>query len=133
MQKIANVLLIDDDEISNFLTSTVIRNTGRVENIQVCLDGNMALETLKRHLQQTGKCPELILLDLNMPEMNGFDFLEAYRSVYNCMHPSVIIILSTSDNIHDLEELKKYPEVEIYLNKPLNKDSFQYIIDKYFS
>jgi hypothetical protein len=45
----------------------------------------------------------------------------------------VIIILTTSDNLHDLERLKDFPEVEVYLNKPLKEDSIQYIADKYFN
>jgi CheY-like chemotaxis protein len=68
-----------------------------------------------------------------MPTMNGFDFLEAFRILNRGGSMPVIIILTTSDNLHDLERLKDFPEVEVYLNKPLKEDSIQYIADKYFN
>lgn len=133
MKKISNVLLIDDDDISNFLTTTVIKSTNLVNHIEVCNNGFAVLTYLKNHLESTGTVPDLILLDLDMPEIDGIDFLKAYRETINYVKASVIIILSTSENLRDSEKVKKYPEVEVHLNKPLKKECFQFIIDKYFS
>jgi CheY-like chemotaxis protein len=127
------VLIIDDDHISNFLTKNVIRRNSQPQEITVCLDGQEAYDLLKETLAAKAPLPDLILLDINMPKMNGFDFLEAFREIKNCGPLPVIIILTTSDNIYDLEQLKNFPEVEVYLNKPLKEDSMHYILDKYFS
>jgi CheY-like chemotaxis protein len=79
--------------------------------------------------------PELILLDINMPVMNGFEFLRAFREMAdaNNIPPPVIIILTTSTNVRDFDQLKDYEEVEVYLSKPLTEENLQFIIDTHFT
>lgn len=133
MQQLSSVLLIDDDEISNFLTATVIKNIEVTRKIDIFQDGTSAINLLRRQMEDLGTYPDLILLDLNMPNMNGFDFLKAYREILGNKAGSVIIVLTTSNNLEDFEHLKNFPEVEVYLNKPLTEDSMRYILDKYFN
>jgi CheY-like chemotaxis protein len=133
MPQVENVLLIDDDEISNFLTATVLRNSQVFGHIQVTSDGQEALGWLETQQQATGRYPDLILLDLNMPNMNGFNFLKSLRNLPGTNPKSRIIILSTSNYQEDFENLKRFPEVEVFLPKPLTEESLQYLLDKYFS
>jgi CheY-like chemotaxis protein len=129
---INSVLLIDDDAISNFLNTRLLREMQVAQDIKVTLNGEEALRFLQREKAANRPFPELILLDINMPVMNGFEFLEAFREVANENNNSVVIILTTSTNTRDFEQLKQYEEVEVYLSKPLTDENLQYIIDKHF-
>jgi len=133
MNKIGHVLLVDDDQISNFLTATALKKINLSEEITICLDGKEAYKWLQHRVETSCELPDLILLDLNMPSMNGFEFLEAFRDFDKCEKQPVIIILTTSQHYQDIERLKNFPEVEVYLNKPLQEDSLHYLVDKYFS
>jgi CheY-like chemotaxis protein len=128
MPKVENVLLIDDDEISNFLTATVLRNSQVFSHIKVTSDGREALEWLRQQQQATASYPDLILLDLNM---NGFTFLKSLRDLPGPNPKSRIVVLSTSNYQQDFEYLKQFPEVEVFLNKPLTEESLKYILERY--
>jgi CheY-like chemotaxis protein len=133
MHPINQVLLIDDDHISNFLTSSMIKRTGLTKNINICQDGQEAMDWLQHCAKNAIPFPELILLDINMPNMNGFDFLEAFRALRTYSKRPVITILTTSQNHQDMEQLEKFPEVEVFLNKPLYEENLQYLVAKYFT
>ncbi|RDC66066.1 response regulator [Adhaeribacter pallidiroseus] len=129
---INSVLLIDDDAISNFLNTRLLKEMQVAHDIKVTLNGEEALRFLQQEKAANHPFPELILLDINMPVMNGFEFLEAFRDVADENNHSVVIILTTSTNTRDFEQLKQYEEVEVYLSKPLTDENLQYIIDKHF-
>lgn len=131
MSPVENVLLIDDDEISNFLTATVLKNSRIFQQISISLDGKQALEWLQPEQKATGTYPDLILLDLNMPNMNGISFLKSLRALPGPNPKSRIIILSTFNYEEDFENLKQFPEVEACLKKPLTKESLHYILNRY--
>lgn len=133
MHKIDNVVLIDDDAISNFLTAIVLKREQVTQKINIFQDGYNALEWLQEKSHENKSQPNLILLDLNMPAMDGFEFLTAYRELGGIYNNSVVVVLTTSDSVEDYERLKEFPEVEVYLNKPLTEDNLSYIMDKYFN
>ena len=133
MYKIGNVVLIDDDDISNFLTAIVLKRAQVTQKINIFQDGYNALEWLQEKSHENKSQPNLILLDLNMPAMDGFEFLTAYRELRSLYNNSVVVVLTTSDSVDDHEHLKEFPEVEVYLNKPLTEDNLSYIMDKYFN
>jgi CheY-like chemotaxis protein len=132
MPQIETVLLIDDDEISNFLTATVLKNSQIFRHIQVTSDGREALEWLGQQQKVSARYPDLILLDLNMPKMNGFTFLKSLRDLPGPNPKSRIIVLSTSNYQEDFDYLRQFPEVEVFLNKPLTEESLKYILNRYF-
>jgi len=133
MQLIQEVLLIDDDEISNFLTSSLLKRSGLAQNISICLDGKEAIRLLQKRAGENDIFPDLILLDINMPDMNGFEFLEAFRALRTTAQQPVIAILTTSQNYQDVERLKNFPEVEVFLNKPLYEEDLQFLLSEYFT
>ena len=133
MHLIEQVLLIDDDHISNFLTTSILRKIGLTKQISICQDGQEALDLLQHQAEMNQPIPDLILLDINMPNMNGFEFLEAFRKLSNRPDQPVIAILTTSQNFQDMERLQHFPEVEVFMNKPLYEEDLQYLVDKYFS
>src|ERR1039458_5593050 len=118
------VLLIDDDEISNFLHEKIIMNCGVVEHVYVCLSAKRALELLNG-LIETGseKYPDLIFLDIRMPVMNGFGFLDEFNKLPGLFIQNIKIAMLTSS----LEENEKrqafeYKNVVAFISKPLTED-----------
>lgn len=137
-QSLEGILLIDDDHPVNFIHRKVIQNTGigvavsAITNVQDALDfltfsGKYAgTEAIAR--------PGLIFLDINMPGLNGWDFLEAYHLLEDRFKARVIIImLTTSLNPDDREKALKDNEVVDFLIKPLRTERVIEVVNRYFS
>jgi CheY-like chemotaxis protein len=107
------LMLIDDDEINNFVNSKLIGIHFPGSDIELCLSAKLALEKLNN-----GSNPDLILLDLNMPGINGWEFIGEFRKTKKTIP---IIILTSSVNYNDYSKSKQYAEVVDYIDKPLNK------------
>jgi CheY-like chemotaxis protein len=119
---IKRVILIDDDEISNFLSISLIRKIDPEIEIIPFRNGKEALDYLKSEGAAKRKS-NLILLDIRMPVMNGFEFLEEVRNSDLKIKDSMrVVMLSSSDNPRDLEKAKSF-EVLGYINKPLKEES----------
>lgn len=121
-----NVLLVDDDNTFQFIGKALLKYVGvPPENIQSALSGKHAIDYLM-NLNAAGKAlPDLILLDLNMPVMDGFGFLEAFKTFE---HPeknrAKIIVLTSSHNSNDMERVKQFG-ISNYLTKPLQEDALR--------
>lgn len=111
------VMIIDDSEPDQFLSKLMVQQKNPDAKILQAYDGKEALEILETVESQ----PEVIFLDINMPRMNGHEFLEAYSNNYAC--GSVIVMLSSSDQGDDKEKALKHPCVKKYLIKPLTQAS----------
>lgn len=127
-KKLNRVLLIDDDESTNFLHKIVLEDTIDIKSIEVAETVKEAFELLERR-DKNDADPELIFLDLNMPGMTGWDFLEKYRELNK---NSVIFILTTSANPDDKKKAEKIKEVTGFRNKPLTNEMVKEIILEYF-
>jgi CheY-like chemotaxis protein len=125
-------MLIDDDTITNFLNEMLINELAITKQLIVTTDGNKALEEIKTH-QREGVLPDLILLDVNMPVLNGFEFLKKYNELDFSNHESpLIVMLTTSLNEGDKEKAKKL-KVNDYMSKPLTKENMLDLLLKYFN
>ena len=130
-KKLKCVLLIDDNEADNFFHKTIITQMDIAENIEVAWDGVQALEFLKKENQII---PELIFLDINMPKVNGWEFLEAYKNLKQEQKTKIIIImLTTSLNPNDEEKARKISEVKGFKNKPISKQMMTEIMEMHFA
>lgn len=126
MKKLDKVFLIDDDSINNYISENIIKKSGITDSIKVYLNGQDALETLEK----SNNTPELILVDINMPVMDGLEFLEQYGN--SGKSDSVIYLMHTSPLTEEQSNrLKKLP-VKGSLLKPLTKEKFQTIVEKHF-
>lgn len=76
-----NILLVDDDNIFNFLNTKLLRQSGIADEIHTALNGKEALDLLNNYYTGAFALPDVILLDLNMPVMDGFAFLEAFKKL----------------------------------------------------
>lgn len=123
MNQTKKLTLIDDDKIFIFLTRKAIEKTNLIDQIKVFDNGLDALNFLKENINQVEILPEIILLDLNMPIMDGWQFLEEYA----LLHPSIgkkitIYICSSSISLEDINRAKAINEVTDYIIKPISKD-----------
>lgn len=127
--KISSVLLVDDDNINNFINERLIKKLSFTENISVVTNGQEALDFINQKIKSKAALPELILLDINMPVMDGFEFIEQYRNIPD-KGKTNIIVLTTSTNDKDLHRVSDAKEVSGFINKPLTEEKLKNAISK---
>jgi CheY-like chemotaxis protein len=120
-----NILLVDDDNIFNFLNSTMLQNAGLASEIHTALNGKQAIDLLNNYFMGTSSFPDVILLDLNMPVMDGFEFLEAFKRINSPKKNEVTIIIVTSSQ--DPKDMLRAKDMGIthYLTKPISEESLR--------
>jgi CheY-like chemotaxis protein len=124
-----NVLLVDDDSIFNFLNKETLLRMGFVNDIHTALNGKQAIDLFNSYYGGSKPLPDIILLDLNMPIMDGFGFLEAFRKLDLPDKDQVkIIIVTSSDDREDIRRAKDLG-VRQYLIKPLEEHSLRQALD----
>ena len=128
------IMLIDDNSDDNFYHEREIKKTNLATNVITKGDGMVALEYLKSMKDNKDMQPDLIFLDINMPEMNGWDFLLEYNQLdKELQRRATIIMLTTSDNSYDQARAKGWSFVSDYIVKPLTREKLKDIINKYFN
>jgi len=125
---VKKVLLIDDDKVSNFLSSLIIKKTLIAEVVKECLDGQEGLDYLKS-LSSSTEIPDILFLDLNMPVLDGWQFLNKF-SLLDKRVQMPIYILTSSNYEGDLIKSKEFDAVKGYIVKPLSKDLATAIFEK---
>jgi CheY-like chemotaxis protein len=120
-----NLLIIDDDNICNFVNTRVAAKSGLFKEIRTVNNGKDALAIFTEAGKGTVAAPDLVLLDLNMPVMNGFDFMEALNCLpYPKKERLNIVILTSSDNIIDIDRARAMG-IQHYLVKSLTVKDLQ--------
>ncbi|MEP0368423.1 MAG: response regulator [Cyclobacteriaceae bacterium] len=128
--KLNCVLLVDDDQDCNFLHQRTIQKVGCTDSIEVVLDGEQALKYLNNPENQR---PDLIFLDVNMPKVNGWDFLEEYAKIdENLRGDVVIVMLTTSLNPEDFQRAQSNEFVNGFVNKYLEPDALKDVLKENF-
>lgn len=130
---IRKVLCIDDDPISVMLCRKVITRSLFAEQTDAANNGENALRYLENIAESNGDIyPEIILLDLNMPIMNGWEFLENYERLFAQNYPeSKIVILSSTIDPEDLKKSQQFSTVISFISKPITADSLQELKKKF--
>lgn len=124
------ILLIDDDEPTNFLNKMTLEQSGCTRQIRIAQSGQEALD----YLWDAVPRPDLIFLDVNMPAMDGWEFLEKYRNLPPERKADIVLImLTTSLNPDDELRTRAIPEVSGFENKPLSQERLDNLLKKYFS
>ena len=131
--KLNCILLIDDDEPTNFLNRLTLEQSGCTSHISVAQSGQEALDYLRNCGQGNPPRPDLIFLDINMPAMDGWEFLEQYRALPSDRKADIVLImLTTSLNPDDELRTKAIPEVSGFENKPLSQQRLDMLLSRYF-
>lgn len=131
------VLLVDDDDTTNFLNQRLLNEMQVAREVMALKNGKEALDYLAKACSSTPDpaypCPDLIFLDIKMPVMDGFEFLEEYHQRgLDAGDHVIILMLTSSASFYDLERLKNFQKVRKHYSKALTKYDVQEILRDYF-
>ncbi len=136
--ELKSILLVDDDESTNFINKIFINKLNLDIQVNTALNGKQALDFLENDKSYGENVsfitPCLLILDINMPIMNGWEFLEAYeeRVSKEIKDKIVIVMITISNDEKHAIEAKNNPNINEYIQKPLSDVKFESLINKYF-
>lgn len=120
--KYHRIMVIDDNYIDRYIAERNLIKFNLADLVQLFESGSDALEYLMVHSGEASELPQMIFLDIRMPGMDGFEFLEQYARLPSLVHDTCsIIMLSSSIDTLDLNRIKENPFVRKFMNKPLEK------------
>lgn len=133
-QKLDKVLLVDDSDADNFIHQRVIKKADITHQIIVKKSGQEALEYLSTLVDETlYPVPNLVFLDINMPGMNGWEFLEHYEKLpLNQKAEIIVCMLTTSISETDKKKAETLPQIKSYQHKPLTQESLMEVVRMFF-
>jgi len=114
------IAIIDDDEIYRYVILKTMQSSDISKRNLVFTNGEQALHFIVENLDNAGELPDMILLDMNMPVMDGFAFMEEYaKLVPKISKKIIVIIISSSINPLDIERARSIPGITDYMSKPI--------------
>ncbi|THH35602.1 response regulator [Neolewinella litorea] len=132
-RKLLSVLLVEDNPANVFLQKRIISKLGCAEEITVARTGLEAYELVKEWKDEPERLPDLIFLDINLPAMNGWEFMDRYNAldIPEEQRP-VVLILTYSEYNKDRKRANRMPGVKGFYNKPLTVPLLESMLGEYF-
>lgn len=126
-----NICIVDDDDIYQFTVVKTLELLEFEKNILSFSDGEEALAFLVNNLNKNQKLPDVIFLDINMPIMDGFQFMEEYGKIKSQLgKKTVIYMVSSSVDPVDIERAKRISDVSDYIIKPIEPGKLKSVMEK---
>lgn len=124
MKRVHNLAIVDDDDAFVFLTKEMVAETNMVDNISVFKNGKVALDFIEMNRGNEEELPEIILLDLSMPVMDGWQFLEKYSQLDPALAKKISIYICTSSiSPDDVNRAKAQSNVSNFMVKPVTPEN----------
>lgn len=125
------ICLIDDDKIYQFTARKMLEATGMVKDIQSFYDGSEAITFFTSdNSKDPSHLPDVIFLDINMPIMNGWEFLEEYEKLYSHFPKAMALyVVSSSVDDADIRRSRQYSSVTDYIVKPITRTRYQELLE----
>ena len=121
-QEIKHVMLIDDDKVCNLMSKRILSKMFNNPDFSIFTDASHALEHLRKRLT-SNEFPDILLIDINMPRMDGWKFLDEFENFPDeVLSKCNVFVVSSSISIHDIAKSKTYKTVRKYITKPLTAD-----------
>ena len=130
--KIERIFLIDDDQVYQYLTKKVMEDSHIVKHIDVFSNGLQAIKHLESRIDEPSSLPEVIFLDLSMPVMDGWEFLDEFKRIANNIKKTIVIyIVSSSISPSDINKANQQENVRDYIIKPITKKKFIELLENF--
>lgn len=125
MENKKNILVVDDDSVAHLLSEKVIASFEWINKVHKAFNGKEAIGLMENYCKGLFTIPDLILLDLHMPVMDGFEFIEAFQNM-DCLKDNrvVIAVLSSSENPKELERIHSMG-IRHIIKKPISLEKFR--------
>jgi CheY-like chemotaxis protein len=129
--QIPNFIIIDDSRLDCFIAEKIIQNSGTYSSVKSYMEATEAYEAIKNGLIGDDSIITIIILDIQMPVMNGFQFVEVFEQLPKEIQSKFAIFLfSSSINENDKNRLDNYPSIIRFYSKPISKDTVAQMIEQ---
>lgn len=126
-QQNLNIFLIDDDQIYQFTAKKTLESMGISGQVSIFTDGEQALQYIQENISQPEAMPDIIFLDINMPVMDGWQFVEEYQKL-NLPKKVALYMVSSSVDETDMKRSKNYTVIDDYIIKPVGRSRFEELL-----
>ena len=133
MKTINLVMMIDDDIMTTFINKRILKIIGYTGRTITFQNGLEALRYMENAVSNKEEIPDMILVDINMPKMNGWEFLDAFSKLHNINKTISVVMLTNSVNKEDTIRSSQYEVVDHLLNKPLSEFEFKKLLKMHTS
>ncbi|MCE3282834.1 MAG: Response regulator receiver domain protein [Chitinophagaceae bacterium] len=127
-QQKLRIFLVDDDHIYQFTAKKTLEAMGFAEQVDVFPDGEKALDFIREHASNPAILPDIIFLDINMPIMDGWQFVEEFQKLDLGSKKVDLYMVSSSVDEADQERSRKYQVINDYIIKPVGRTRFEQLI-----
>ena len=134
MKRLHTILLVDDDAPTLFLNKLVIEDLDCTDRVLTAENGRQAIDMLTEKIDDEFLCPDLILLDINMPIINGWEFMDKYQTLSAEQKAKIVVVMvTTSLNPDDRSRAESVEDIKDFVSKPLDEITLKDIIEKHFN